>query len=549
MLDASGARSSNHTSPRSLPCTSRRPASSATWPSRSFAEDLLSAGGRIQRDTEVLHPDRRAYAVRTDKGDVSADHVIACAGLQSDRVAAASGTEPGRIVAFGRRVLRAHPEGVRSGAGPHLPGTRPDFPFLGVHLTRGFDGSVHAGPNAVLALTCEGYRWSDVSLAEIVSPGSTPRLPPARPTPCGAGSRRDAPIAVEAAVRARAQRLVPEIQSRDLVRSPPGHLPRHFPTTATSWMTSSSPRPTGPQAGCAARVERAPSPAATSSLEIGAETGRRLTLSDPVTRPLTQRIPSIPNPGPNTREGGGDQRHRRTTQVPARGHGHHRRLILPPPHRGRVRSHGGPGVEISARRCAAAGEATNHRVTNKPSDTRALEQRFWGLTGPRQWHPRPRHSRYRCRDPVTRDDPSIPSGSWPPILNSRQTPPHRCCGWPPGGTQPSPCTDTIRWATARPTGHPCWGPPPSSPSAGRTACSSSGATSSRSIRRLREARRPGVTARTQLPCSTLHRPSAVLRPRHCSEPAARAHPRSRPSRTLRRRLPADLRDERSQDQR
>ena len=51
------------------------------------------------------------------------------------------------------------------------------------------------------------------------------------------------------------------------------------------------------------------------------------------------------------------------------------------------------------------------------------------------------------------------------------------------------------------------------------------------IRRLREARRPGVTARTQLPCSTLHRPSAVLRPRHCSEPAARAHPRSRPSHT------------------
>ena len=43
----------------------------------------------------------------------------------------------------------------------------PRFPFLGVHLTRMVDGSVHAGPNAVLALRREGYRWRDISARDL----------------------------------------------------------------------------------------------------------------------------------------------------------------------------------------------------------------------------------------------------------------------------------------------------------------------------------------------------------------------------------------------
>jgi L-2-hydroxyglutarate oxidase LhgO len=39
----------------------------------------------------------------------------------------------------------------------------PRYPFLGVHFTRGLDGKVHVGPNAVLALALEGYRWRQVS--------------------------------------------------------------------------------------------------------------------------------------------------------------------------------------------------------------------------------------------------------------------------------------------------------------------------------------------------------------------------------------------------
>src|SRR5206468_689287 len=46
------------------------------------------------------------------------------------------------------------------------PVPNPRFPFLGVHFTRMIDGSVHAGPNAVLSLKREGYRKTDVNLRD-----------------------------------------------------------------------------------------------------------------------------------------------------------------------------------------------------------------------------------------------------------------------------------------------------------------------------------------------------------------------------------------------
>lgn len=250
---------------------------------RSFAEDLLSAGGRIQHDTEVLsiEPQGNGHAVRTDKGDVRADHVIACAGLQSDRVAAASGAEPGaRIVAFRGEYFELTPEASALVQGLIYPVPDPDFPFLGVHLTRGFDGSVHAGPNAVLALAREGYGWSDVSLAEIVSLGRHRGFRRLARRHAGQGlaeMRRSLwkPLFVR-----ELQRLVPEIQSRDLVRSPAGVRAQALSDDGDLMDDFVITETDGPAGRGALHVLNAPSPAATSSLEIGAEIARRLTLSD-----------------------------------------------------------------------------------------------------------------------------------------------------------------------------------------------------------------------------------------------------------------------------
>ena len=43
----------------------------------------------------------------------------------------------------------------------------PKFPFLGVHFTRKIDGTVDAGPNAILAFSREGYKKSDVNFIDI----------------------------------------------------------------------------------------------------------------------------------------------------------------------------------------------------------------------------------------------------------------------------------------------------------------------------------------------------------------------------------------------
>ena len=72
----------------------------------------------------------------------------------------AGGAVPGR-------VLRARPRPPRPGQRARLPGAGPALPVPGVHLTRRVDGGVLVGPNAVLALAREGYRWRDLRLGDL----------------------------------------------------------------------------------------------------------------------------------------------------------------------------------------------------------------------------------------------------------------------------------------------------------------------------------------------------------------------------------------------
>ena len=70
-----------------------------------------------------------------------------------------AGLRPGlRIVPFRGDYCDLAPTSRHLLRGLIYPVPDPRFPFLGVHLTRRLDGSVEAGPNAVLALHREGYR-------------------------------------------------------------------------------------------------------------------------------------------------------------------------------------------------------------------------------------------------------------------------------------------------------------------------------------------------------------------------------------------------------
>jgi (S)-2-hydroxyglutarate dehydrogenase len=106
--------------------------------------------------------------VQTSAGEVVADAVVNCAGLHADRVARMAGVDPpSRIVPFRGEYLQLRADRRHLVRGLIYPVPDPRFPFLGVHLTRMIDGSVHAGPNAVLALAREGYRWSRVKPGDI----------------------------------------------------------------------------------------------------------------------------------------------------------------------------------------------------------------------------------------------------------------------------------------------------------------------------------------------------------------------------------------------
>ena len=127
---------------------------------RRFAELVGGAGGTVRLGVRVLGlvRDGGGWVVETDGGSIRESLVINCAGLQSDRIARASGLEPGlRIIPFRGdyfKIVSSKEHLVRSLI---YPVPDPAFPFLGVHFTRMIHGGVEAGPNAVLSLHREGY--------------------------------------------------------------------------------------------------------------------------------------------------------------------------------------------------------------------------------------------------------------------------------------------------------------------------------------------------------------------------------------------------------
>jgi len=202
--------------------------------------------------------------VATPNEVLRADLLVNCAGLHADRVARLAGLETSvRIVPFRGEYYELRPAARPLVRGLIYPVPDPTLPFLGVHLTRGLDGGVHAGPNAVLALSREGYRWQDFSVADtaevLAFPGSW-RL-----------ARRFARTGVQEVARSLSRRrfaaslarLVPAVTSADIVRSGAGvraQALRPDGSLVEDFLLETAPGQI--------HLLNAPSPAATSALEI-----------------------------------------------------------------------------------------------------------------------------------------------------------------------------------------------------------------------------------------------------------------------------------------
>jgi L-2-hydroxyglutarate oxidase LhgO len=103
------------------------------------------------------------------------DRVVACGGLQSDRLAEMAGDGPDPVIMpFRGEYWTIKPERRDQVNGLVYPVPDPRYPFLGVHVTPRVDGQVLIGPNAVLALAREGYTWRTVSVPDLVGVARTP---------------------------------------------------------------------------------------------------------------------------------------------------------------------------------------------------------------------------------------------------------------------------------------------------------------------------------------------------------------------------------------
>ncbi|GAB5899289.1 MULTISPECIES: L-2-hydroxyglutarate oxidase [Mycolicibacterium] len=148
---------------------------------QALAADAVGAGAKILLGHEVIGM-RAAGAevvitVRSagNTDEDAFDQVVACGGLQSDRLAEMAGDGPDPVIMPFRGeyyALKPDRRGLVNGLVYPVPDPR--YPFLGVHVTPRVDGEVLIGPNAVLALAREGYTWRNVSVSDLVGVARTP---------------------------------------------------------------------------------------------------------------------------------------------------------------------------------------------------------------------------------------------------------------------------------------------------------------------------------------------------------------------------------------
>ena len=234
---------------------------------RKLAELIAARGGELLLETKVegFRTGDSERIVETSRGALATRWIINCAGLHSDRVARLAGAEPSaRIVPFRGEYYQLKP--ARRSLVKHLiyPVPNPAFPFLGVHFTRMIDGTIHAGPNAVLSLKREGYDRTSFNLRDSLETFRYPGFWKLAARHTGMGLHEMHRSFSKAAFVHSLQKLIPEIRAEDLVPGeagvraqalqPDGGLVDDFLIIKDS---------------AAIHVCNAPSPAATASLEIG----------------------------------------------------------------------------------------------------------------------------------------------------------------------------------------------------------------------------------------------------------------------------------------
>ncbi len=232
-----------------------------------LAADARAAGAAVRTGFEVAglrHAAGEVVLTSTAGEEVAVDRVVLCAGLQVDRLARLAGDDDApRIVPFRGEYYALRPERRALVNGLVYPVPDPRYPFLGVHLTPRVDGEVLVGPNAVLALAREGYRWRDVSPAELAALARFPGFRRFARQHWRTGLTEVRGSLSRRAYAAAARRYLPELTVADLIPAPAGIRAQALGSDGSLVDDFRITR-----RGAVVAVRNAPSPAATSSLAI-----------------------------------------------------------------------------------------------------------------------------------------------------------------------------------------------------------------------------------------------------------------------------------------
>lgn len=242
--------------------------------SQRLAQIIIESGSNVWLNAEVTEIQRQnngATLVST-QGELHCSYLITCGGLWADRVIEMSGEKPeAPIVPFRGEFFELKPEAEHLCNGLIYPVPDPGFPFLGVHFTKMISGGVECGPNAVLAFSRSGYRKSDFNIKDLSQAmthvGFLKLAAKHWQTGLGEMWRSWNKGAFVKAL----QRLVPEIDSEDLIAAPAGVRAQALGRDGKlldDFVIQESDR--------IIHVGNAPSPAATASLNIGKLIAERL---------------------------------------------------------------------------------------------------------------------------------------------------------------------------------------------------------------------------------------------------------------------------------
>ncbi len=242
---------------------------------REMAKQIRLMGGEIRLGAPVtgIAESPGQVGIQTAKETFTAGHLIVCAGLMADRLAAMQGlADDFRIIPFRGEyfVLRAQKSDVIS----HLiyPIPDPALPFLGVHLTKLIDGNVTIGPNAVQGWKREGYGKFNFSFRDTFETLSFPGFWKLSCRHLGSGLREYRNSMWKRGYLGQIRKYCPGITLQDLEPHPTGVRAQAVlrdGTMVEDFLFKETAR--------SLHVCNAPSPAATSAIPIGKYICQKLT--------------------------------------------------------------------------------------------------------------------------------------------------------------------------------------------------------------------------------------------------------------------------------